>query len=161
MKGAAMWKMSKVSGYHTACGIGDTATVQDYLAERKSEFIAGKRVTPIHLDPTGASGLSLAASGGHLGCVLAFLQSGKMPPHAGVNGPDLAGVTPLMRAAQGGHTAVMRELLNNQADLKASSKLLGTCLHAAARCKDVHSRDQAYQMLVEAGADESALDAEG
>lgn len=53
----------------------------------------GKKVTLIHLDPTGASGLALAAGGGHLGLVHAFLQKVSSPVlHAPPNFPNVPSI---------------------------------------------------------------------
>jgi len=63
------------------------------------------------------SPLNRAASEGHLKLVKLFLKQG-----ADINHQDVLGSTALMRAAYGGHTAVVQELISNKAliDVRAN-----------------------------------------
>jgi hypothetical protein len=56
---------------------------------------------------------------------------------------------------------VCRELIARSADVKAVSLLKTNALHFAAKCRDVHSRGDVYDLLLKAGADESAKDGDG
>jgi hypothetical protein len=155
-------RLSKVSLLHQACGAGDIETVQAYISNQKTEFVGGKRVMMFHLDPEGASALSLAAMGGHV-AVADLLLRVKMPAksNADVNGQSISGSSPLMLAAQNGHVDIVRLLLTSGADVHALNKVGETALHYAARNRDSHTRSIVMQALTEAGADMSVLNAKG
>jgi len=56
---------------------------------------------------------------------------------------------------------VCKELIARSADVKAVSLLKTNALHFAAKCKDLHSRGDVYDLLLKAGADENAKDGDG
>ena len=105
-------RLSKISKLHAACGAGDIDTVQAYVRNERTEMIGGKTVKIFHLDPEGASALSLAAMGGHASIVQLLLPI-KMPPksNADINGQSLSGTSALMLAAQHGHMETVEVLL--------------------------------------------------
>jgi hypothetical protein len=148
------FRLNKTSSLHLAAGSGDVDTVEQFAKNKRSLFIGGICVTIAHLDPSGASLLSLAASGGHVN-VVQFLVQMPLPEHAGVNGPTNSGTTPLMYASEGGHEAIVQLLISSKANPNSVNAMGETALHHAARNKDIHTRDRIMTLLNEAGADPS------
>mmetsp|Transcript_18076 Transcript_18076/g.28029 ORF Transcript_18076/g.28029 Transcript_18076/m.28029 type:complete len:314 (+) Transcript_18076:220-1161(+) len=154
--------LSKVSSFHMACGSGDVETVMQFLQGYKTEFVAGKKVMPFHLDPSGCSGLSCAAMSGQILVAEALLKA-KTPPgsESDLNGKSKSGATPLMYAAEKGSVDMVRLLLSYQPNLAAVNKVGETALHYAARNPNKHSKDDVMTLLKDAGVDSSVQNQAG
>jgi uncharacterized protein len=104
--------------------------------------------------PDGFTALHLAAFFGHEEIARELLARG-----AEVNpvSRNALGVQPINSAAAGGHTGIVRILLDHGADPNAPLEGGFTPIHAAAQ----NGNDELYALLVERGAEESAATEDG
>ncbi|RKP02221.1 hypothetical protein CXG81DRAFT_4893, partial [Caulochytrium protostelioides] len=89
--------------------------------------------------------LHVAAAQGHLPLVAYLVAVAQTP----VDVEDGRGTTPLMRAVQGGHDAIVAYLLDHGARLEARDRAGETALHKAVTAQQVAVVDQ----LLRRGAD--------
>jgi len=130
--------------------IKDTETPlnDDYILEAGKEYFVLPRVLPVDIELTQAS------EKGDIKQVTDLLDKGAQP-----NAKDKQGRTPLQLAGRSGHVAVMRLLLDKGADVDGKGVLNMPPLHWA--IMNAHVRILPVQLLLDNGADVSAVDEKG
>jgi hypothetical protein len=144
---ASLGEEDRVRGFARAFGI---ATGRAVLAYSSISASRAKRMIIVHTAPddAAAAALGAAARAGDLPAVRALLRRG-VP----VDAVDAQGATPLQRAVEGGHLAVLRVLL---------SRPLGKApLSAAVFWAAVRQDVGAARVLLSAGADPNGRDDDG
>lgn len=129
-----------------AAAVGQTARVHELLL-----------LEPGFVDqwsPDGFTALHLAAFFGHEEIARELLQRGAQ---VGAVSRNALGVQPINSAAAGGHTGIVRALLDHDADPNAPLEGGFRPIHAAAQ----NGNDDLSALLVERGADETAATDDG
>jgi ankyrin repeat protein len=129
-----------------AAAVGQTARVHELLL-LEAGFVD-------QWSPDGFTALHLAAFFGHEEIAKELLRRGAEVSAVSRNA---LGVQPINSAAAGGHTGIVRVLLDHGADANAPLEGGFRPIHAAAQ----NGNDELQALLVERGADESAVTDDG
>ncbi|XP_049594971.1 ankycorbin isoform X2 [Syngnathus scovelli] len=128
------------------------AAVEHGEAEKVASLVAKKGASPVKLDSEGKSALHVAASRGHVDCLVALLSHGADPTVA-----DVAGLNPLHLAAKNNHTECCKRLIQSKCPVDAVDGSGRSALHHAA----LGGKIQTVQFLCELKSAINLKDADG